>query len=66
MTGPDAPDPDILRDWLAEALGAPVHAVAVELLPAGYANGAPGPMSGTRRGSSRYTAAMSSNGPPER
>jgi aminoglycoside phosphotransferase (APT) family kinase protein len=36
----DAPDPEALRDWLTDALGRPVRRVEVELLPAGYANGA--------------------------
>jgi aminoglycoside phosphotransferase (APT) family kinase protein len=40
VTAADAPDPEILRDWLAEALGVPVRQVDAELLPAGYANGA--------------------------
>jgi aminoglycoside phosphotransferase (APT) family kinase protein len=40
VTATDAPDPHILRDWLADALGRSVRDVAVELLPAGYANGA--------------------------
>jgi aminoglycoside phosphotransferase (APT) family kinase protein len=40
VTATDAPDPHILRDWLTATLGRPVHDVAVELLPAGYANGA--------------------------
>jgi aminoglycoside phosphotransferase (APT) family kinase protein len=40
VTSAEAPDTDILREWLAEALGRPVHAVDAELLPAGYANGA--------------------------
>lgn len=40
MTETDAPDPDILDDWLTEALGTSVRGVEVELLPAGYANGA--------------------------
>jgi hypothetical protein len=35
VTTTDAPDPHILRDWLAETLGRPVRDVAVELLPAG-------------------------------
>jgi aminoglycoside phosphotransferase (APT) family kinase protein len=40
VTATDAPDPTIVRDWLTEALGTPLRDVAVELLPAGYANGA--------------------------
>jgi aminoglycoside phosphotransferase (APT) family kinase protein len=40
VTETDAPDPDILRDWLTEALATRVRAVGMHLLPAGYANGA--------------------------
>jgi hypothetical protein len=40
VTSEEAPDPDVLREWLADERGEPLHDVAVALLPAGYANGA--------------------------
>ena len=40
VNGPDALDPEVLRDWLGDALGRPVTHVAVEQLPGGHANGA--------------------------
>jgi aminoglycoside phosphotransferase (APT) family kinase protein len=53
VTSEEAPDPDVLRGWLADELGEPLHDVAVALLPAGYANGAwrldVGSDGGTRR-----------------
>ena len=38
--GPDALDPEVLREWLGDALGRRVTHVAVEQLPGGHANGA--------------------------
>jgi len=40
IDSPDAPDPEVLRGWLADSLGRRVERVAVERFPAGYANGA--------------------------
>jgi aminoglycoside phosphotransferase (APT) family kinase protein len=36
----ETPDPEVLREWLTDALGRPVGHVDVELLPQGHANGA--------------------------
>ena len=38
--GADAPDPEVLREWLGDALGRPVSQVVVEQLAGGHANGA--------------------------
>jgi aminoglycoside phosphotransferase (APT) family kinase protein len=38
--GPDVLDPQVLREWLGDALGCAVAHVAVDQLPGGHANGA--------------------------
>jgi aminoglycoside phosphotransferase (APT) family kinase protein len=40
VTVTEAPDPEVLRAWLSDVMATPVRDVQVELLPAGYANGA--------------------------
>jgi aminoglycoside phosphotransferase (APT) family kinase protein len=40
VNGPDVLNPEVLREWLGEALGCAITHVVVEQLPGGYANGA--------------------------
>lgn len=40
MTATEVIDPDVLQEWLSDAIGQPIEGVALELLPQGHANGA--------------------------
>jgi len=40
VTATEVIDPDALQHWLADALGAPIEHIELELLPQGHANGA--------------------------